>query len=182
MSSASQAESFDLSTAPNRSGTGVVKFCNLMFRESSSEAGTDIPCGASVVIEIAMENHAQQPLRQMQIALGIDDYLGQRVTVLASNYSGQDFQVDSTGRFQVTVQIPRLGLMPGRYTVTLFASIGGEVADWIKRAGHFDVLASDFFGTGRFPGAGEAMFLVDHHFKINSSISLTNLMNRAHDR
>jgi lipopolysaccharide transport system ATP-binding protein len=108
-------------------------------------------------------------LRQVQIALGIDDHLGQRVTVLASNYAGDDFDASGSAEQNLVLHIKKLNLMPGRYSVTLFVSVNGEVADWIKQAGCFDVEGADFFGSGRMPGSGEAIFLMEHSFELRSS-------------
>ena len=47
----------------------------------------------------------------------------------------------------------------------MFASVGGEVADWVRNAGQFDVEASDFYGTGDYPHPGEGYLLLDHSFE-----------------
>jgi hypothetical protein len=113
-----------------------------------------------------MSNTTGTSLRQVQIALGIDDHLGQRVTVLASNYAGDDFEASGSAEQHLKLHIKKLNLMPGRYNVTLFTSVNGEVSDWIKQAGSFDVEGADFFGSGRMPGSGEAIFLMDHTFEL----------------
>ncbi len=156
---------FELEDMANRKGSGTVRFTKVAFRDATKAPLGSIACGEDVFINLEMLNATSNPLRQLHVALGIDDHLGQRVTVLASNYTGSDFDTDAT-TFVVSVRIHRLNLMPGRYTVTLFASISGEVADWVRHAGSFDVEAADYYGSGRMPAAGEGLFLMDHSFEL----------------
>jgi len=69
----------------------------------------------------------------------------------------------------VEVHIPRMTLAPGRYGFTLFATVNGEIADWIKNAGTFDVEAGDFYGTGHLPPEGQGCFLMEHGFTLGTA-------------
>jgi lipopolysaccharide transport system ATP-binding protein len=160
---------FDLQSSSNRKGSGILQFRKVSFRDASTVPLGSLTCGGPVMVELHMHNTIGVPLRQVQIALGIDDHLGQRVTVLASNYAGDDFDASGSAEQNLVLHIKKLNLMPGRYSVTLFVSVNGEVADWIKQAGCFDVEGADFFGSGRMPGSGEAIFLMEHSFELRSS-------------
>ena len=61
--------------------------------------------------------------------------------------------------------MPRLGLLPGRYRLTIFATVNNVIVDWVKNAGVFDVEGGDYFGTGRLPLEGEGLFVIDHAFQ-----------------
>jgi hypothetical protein len=51
------------------------------------------------------------------------------------------------GRFEILLdEVP---LMPGSYVFTLYAALGGEIADRIQNAGNITVEPGDFFSTGR---------------------------------
>jgi len=65
----------------------------------------------------------------------------------------------------VRILMPRLSLLPGRYHLTIFATVNGIIVDWVKNAGVFDVEGGDYFGSGRLPSQGEGLFLIDHTFE-----------------
>jgi glycosyltransferase involved in cell wall biosynthesis len=117
-------------------------------------------------------NQTRNPIHQLQVALGIDHYLGQRVAVLASKYTGGDLGTNGSRQFVVSVHVKTLNLTLGRYTMTLFARVNGETAHWIRRAGSFDVDAADDYGSGRLPAFREAVFLMDHRFEIRQHAAL----------
>jgi hypothetical protein len=66
------------------------------------------------------------------------------------------------------VRIPRLPLLPGRYVFTIFATVNGVIADWLKQAATFDVEGGDYFGTGHLPPPGEGVFVAPHSFEYES--------------
>jgi lipopolysaccharide transport system ATP-binding protein len=62
-----------------------------------------------------------------------------------------------------------MALIPGRYRLTLYSTVDGVIADWIKNAVVFDVEAGDFYGSGQLPPHGQGMFLLEHRFVVNAS-------------
>ena len=45
-------------------------------------------------------------------------------------------------------------------------TINGEIADWIQKAGFFDVEAGDYYGTGRLQNSEQGNFLINYSVKI----------------
>ena len=75
--------------------------------------------------------------------------------------TGQDFpQVGPHGKF--VAQIQKLPLMPGRYTVNLYAEVNGVLADWITEAAFIDVVEGDFFGSGYLSPSSHGGVVVPH--------------------
>jgi lipopolysaccharide transport system ATP-binding protein len=68
------------------------------------------------------------------------------------------------GEGQIRIVIPKLCLLPGRYHFTIWASVSGVLADWIKNAGTFDIEGGDYFGTGQLPPHGQGLFVAPHVF------------------
>ena len=93
--------------------------------------------------------------------------MGQRIALLDTMLVGADMLGISPGRRNVRVVIPKMALMPGRYRLTLFSTINGIIADWIKNATMFDVESGDFYGTGHIPEHGQGMLVLDHRFVVN---------------
>jgi len=98
----------------------------------------------------------------VRIAVGVDNDLGQRVVVFSTHLAARDFSELPADIDSIEVRIPRMALAPGRYGFTLFASINGEIADWIKNAGTLDVESGDFYGTGQMPLQGQGSFVMEH--------------------
>ena len=49
-------------------------------------------------------------------------------------------------------------LIPAVIELTLYSTVNGIIADWIKNAAVFDVESGDYYGTGHLPAHGEGMF------------------------
>jgi lipopolysaccharide transport system ATP-binding protein len=107
-------------------------------------------------------------LKNLRVAVGIDNNLGDRLLVLATNLVQGDFAEAPANLAQVILRIPRLALAPGRYGFTLYSAISGEVADWIKSAGWIDVEPGDYYGTGQLPRRDQGPFLIEHSFELAS--------------
>jgi lipopolysaccharide transport system ATP-binding protein len=98
------------------------------------------------------------------LTAAINDEMGQRVLVLRSDLIGIEIPDLKFGQQVFRFTIPKMPLVPGRYRLTLRASINGDCADWIVNASAFDVEVGDYYGTGRLPQGmyGAGLFLVDH--------------------
>jgi lipopolysaccharide transport system ATP-binding protein len=70
---------------------------------------------------------------------------------------------------RITITVPRLALAPGQYGFTLFSSVNGEIADWIKNAGTFEVSAGAYYGTGQAPVHGQGHILMDHEVRFETA-------------
>ena len=69
---------------------------------------------------------------------------------------------------RITITVPRLALAPGQYGFTLFSSVNGEIADWIKSAGSFNVEGGDYYGTGQAPVHGQGQMLMEHEIILSA--------------
>ena len=159
-----------LSKRTDRTGSGAIRFLSASL---AARDGTDVSafrCGDEAVLHFAIENRTGGELRNVQLSLGIDDEMGQRVGLLDSTLVGADILRLSTGVGRVSVVITKMALMPGRYHLTLYSTVDGTIADWIKNAVVFDVEAGDFFGTGQLPPHGQGMFLLEHRFVVGGGV------------
>jgi hypothetical protein len=60
--------------------------------------------------------------------------------------------VEVKGPTRVVCHLPEIPLSPGRYSISLYASIPRcGFVDRIEQALSFDIVASDYYGTGRTP-------------------------------
>jgi lipopolysaccharide transport system ATP-binding protein len=72
----------------------------------------------------------------------------------------------NSGTSKISVVISELPLKQGNYTLTFFASVNGEIADWIQEAAVINVESGDFFRTGKLPEDSQGNFYVHHSFSL----------------
>ena len=65
---------------------------------------------------------------------------------------------------RIGIRIAKFQLVPGGYTMTLYSTVRGDLADWIRGAIKFEVQPGDYYGTGRLPAADQGQFLPDYSF------------------
>jgi lipopolysaccharide transport system ATP-binding protein len=163
----SRVSAIPLSERTDRLGSGDVRFLSVSLERPLGSTVSAFQCGAEAALHLVLENGTNGRLRGFHISLGIDNELGQRVALLDSTLVGGDISGLSPGHGSVRVVIPKMSLVPGRYRLTVYATVSGTIADWIKDAAVFDVEAGDYYGTGQLPPQGQGVFILDHHFVVS---------------
>jgi lipopolysaccharide transport system ATP-binding protein len=151
-----------LNDRSDRQGSGAVRFVYVSLADDRGQRQASFQCGHDSEIVLVFENRLKHDITNLHVALGIDNELGQRVLLLDSTLLGTDLSDVAPGTGMIHFAIPKLSLLPGRYSFNVFSAINGIIADWIQNAGSFDVEGGDYFGTGRLPRPGQAVFLTDH--------------------
>jgi lipopolysaccharide transport system ATP-binding protein len=162
----SSVKELRLDEREDRSGNGALRFKGVTLRNIQGKNSMNFACGSPAFIDLSIANLSGKPLRAVRICAGVDNYIGERILIWSTHLADEDFPKVGVDVEGVRIHIPCMTLAPGRYGFTLFASINGEVADWIKNAGRFDVEAGDFYGSGRMPDAGQGCFVMNHTFTL----------------
>ena len=159
-------ELIDLSTITHRQGTGAIRFRGVTLKNEAGRSVNGFSCGPPGVFELSLTCAAA--VRNVRLGVGIEDHLGYRVTTLGTHLGGEDIPELPPGEHVITATLPRVSLGPGRYGLTLFASVNGETADWLQNTGSFWVDAGNFYGNGQLPPPGprQGVVLVDHQFEV----------------
>jgi lipopolysaccharide transport system ATP-binding protein len=148
----------------DREGTGVLRFIGTELADGSGKSVASFRCGTDSTLVLHCCNNSSEELRNVRVAIGINTELDQRVLLLDTALLGQDLSTIPRGEGQISIVIPKLCLLPGRYHFTIWASVSRVLADWIKNAGTFDVEGGDYFGTGQLPPHGQGFFVTPHVF------------------
>jgi hypothetical protein len=104
-------------------------------------------------------------LMDFSVAVGIDDCFGNRISHLSNITTNQILQSKNEKEETIEIEVKEIPLSKGTYGVTLFSTVGGDVADWIRNAGTFYVEEGDFFHTGKVPLEGQGVFYMKHSFR-----------------
>ena len=153
----------------DRKGNGEIRF--ITARASGGQTGSYWVCGEPGKLVVEFENVGRKDLKNVRFAVGLDDSGGQRILLLDSGLTGGLQQSIPFGVGVFEILVDEVPLMPGNYVFTLYAALGGEVADWVQNAGNITVEAGDFFKTGRLVPQGQGNFLARHRFVMASSKS-----------
>jgi lipopolysaccharide transport system ATP-binding protein len=159
--------SFNIAQRTDRSGNGKVRF---QLMELLDEEGRQIQhfiSGTTAVFKLRLMRFADIAWSQIHLSAGIDDEIGQRITLLSNEVSGSVIEESSESLIDVCIRLPKLPLKQGEYSMTLFSSWGGEVCDWVQDAVKFTVESGDFFHTGKLPPDGQGNFLLEHSFYLH---------------
>jgi lipopolysaccharide transport system ATP-binding protein len=146
----------------DRKGSGAIRFKSVSFSDGDRRSVMSFQCGSPAEISLRYENCSDRELRNLRVCLGVDNEFGQRVLLLDSKLVGNDLaRVDPKGG-TVRFVMPKLTLLPGCFHFTIYATLNGEIADWIKNAGFFYVEGGNFFGTGQLPDHGQGIVAEEH--------------------
>jgi lipopolysaccharide transport system ATP-binding protein len=135
---------------PDREGDGRVRITNVEFVDRMGHATTSFASGDDASIVISYETIATEPVRHAHAAIAIETLLGERVGLVSSNISGDEYEtLPSRGR--ITCRLEGLPLNTGEYVCSVWIIAADRYADVLREAAVFDVEAFDFYGTGRHP-------------------------------
>ena len=153
----------DLRVRTDREGNGAVRFVHAVFQTEQGAELTSVRTGDEVWLLIEYENNLSRDLRNLHVSVPIRDLTDNVVCYFSSTVRCNDFDYVPYSKInRLKIRIPKFQVVPGEYTLTLYAKVGKDLADWIKEAISFEVQPGDYYGTGRLPDAGLGQFLPDY--------------------
>lgn len=125
---------------------------DLMFREIYVRAvGEDVESvvytGSDTKVSLVIENCTNTPTKNVLLGFRIDDSAEMRVAFFSNEVIQEDVKL-KPGRNTVDFIIRNLSLNAGSYFITLYISEQKKVQDWVQKAYQFEVVNTDFYGTG----------------------------------
>lgn len=131
----------------NRSGDGSLKFEKVTFLNEKLEEVKIIQIGQPMYIKVdfkATDFFYDQP--QSTIDIGINNSFGARVTWIGTKMYEEKIK---KGTESVTFFLKHIFLPEGSYNLNLYAGTSMGISDYLLNVSKFDVLNTDFYGTGR---------------------------------
>jgi lipopolysaccharide transport system ATP-binding protein len=138
-----------------RSGDGSVRACSLRIESADG----DPVIRPSSRLRVAIGYRSAGPLRYARFLVKVCESSHTGIFLLDSDAAGAiSPSLPATG--EVTCVTDPINLTPGRCYVNLQVLRGGVVADAVEYAGAFDVVADDFYGSGKLPRRDKALCLL----------------------
>jgi lipopolysaccharide transport system ATP-binding protein len=156
-----------LSARKDRRGEGDVQIHAMEIRNDSGHAVTMIPVGAKMSLMLRFVGRGQYNNTDMKIKIAIRDRLGRMVARLANDYVGRVFDIIPRSG-NIIVDIPKMPLTPGVYSIDFIMRLNGVVMDQVREAFYFEVTPGDYFGGGRVAQTTEAVVFLDQHWDIEA--------------
>lgn len=156
--------SVSLADRTDRRGNGSLRFTGVrLFGRDGVEAtvgqtGEDLVIGLDYIKD--KDSEAQAVVR-----LAFTNVYGQRLFLCFSR-SSHNAVLRLPQKGQIRCKIPRLPLLPGRYNVSVWCKIGEQMADDIQDALSIDIVAGDFFGTGKLNPEDGGSMIVNHSWEV----------------
>ena len=166
MAGAAPGEVIQLGERQDRQGTGEIRIEEVTICDAKGRPIDNALCGQNISIAVSYRSRDDKPISRLDLHITFYTSLGQFMFNCSSEASGHPFDV-LPPKGQLFCHIPELPLAPGRYVFNLFSTVGGEIADWVQRAGSLTVVTGDYFGTGQLKTHDEG-FLVKHKWTVNS--------------
>ncbi|GAA5036470.1 ABC transporter ATP-binding protein [Marivirga lumbricoides] len=153
-----------ISDSQIREGRGIAKIQSIEIIENGENVEF-FTIGSNAVFRLKIENNSQESLKNVEIAVGVDDSLNNRIIHLSNYFSNHPIEL-IPGKNTIDINIQNLPLMEGRYSLTFFMTTKDILEDWLKDIFTFDVETGDFYHNGRLPRLGKAQFLLNHNYSI----------------
>jgi lipopolysaccharide transport system ATP-binding protein len=138
-----------LAARRDRRGNGALRFTRAALRAGDPpRAGARATTGVPLEIELDYAAAGGAPLKAVRAAVLVLDAFGSRVLAVDTRFVHGDFdELPAAGA--IVCRIPDLPLAAGSYQLSVWATVGEEVADHVENAVLLRVDPGDVFGTGR---------------------------------
>jgi lipopolysaccharide transport system ATP-binding protein len=141
----------------DRHGSGKLRFTGI---QSSMRLGAES--------EIRLEYAGESPIKNVEVSLGLFTLRGEGCLYLANHLTGDELALlPEVGT--MVCQFDRALLMPGIYSMNVYCTVNGDLADWVQDAARIEVAEGDFFGTGKIPPPGYGNVVTPHRWIVEEA-------------
>lgn len=145
----------------DRRGNGKMKFTDIAILDDSKTEIAVSQTGQPLIIKISYIASEGAINKNAVVLLKFTNQEGSIMFACLTRSSFKEMlKLSKTGTIECC--IPKLPLLPGRYSINIWCKLNEELADEIENAFTLDVIAGDFFGTGKVNSDNRSGLLVDH--------------------
>jgi len=145
----------------DRRGNGRIRFSSVSVLNDRLEAVESVASGQDISICLDYDIPNSEALHNAVVQIKFFGALGQPLFACLSRASNREPLTIAPGS-RIFCNIPRLPLLPGIYTYTIWCTVGEITEDLVAEAGKLSVVEGDYFGTGKLPARQVGDFLVAH--------------------
>ena len=131
---------------------------DVKVNKSNSGILPKLNIGDDLLIEISLQKN--NLLRKINIVIGIDNQFGQRIFTISTQNQNQKIY-NQANKIRVECLIKDIKLYPGLYFFKIAVADDYRFIDIIESYPGFEVLPTDFYGSGKLPTINQGVILVD---------------------
>jgi lipopolysaccharide transport system ATP-binding protein len=148
----------------DRRGSGAFRFVGVHVHEDGKP---ESPLFSGCDAEISLD-YVATASKKLHIAISVLDQHDRMLFACDNEHVGDALGAGERGTLHCKIR--DLPLAPGTYRLTVWAFLGGQVADHIQHVAEFTVAPADFFGSGRLPDHPKfGPFLMRHRWSHDES-------------
>lgn len=151
----------------SRKGDGIIRFEDVEFNNISYRETPTIATGENCVVAFKMkvnESSKYDSKSSVDVRITFYNSNGQNLFTCSSEATGIKLNLEHLSN-RLEMNIDKLPLTEGNYSYNLFVTLGGQITDWIQKAGTISVVSGDYFGSGYINGHSEGL-IVDNSWKV----------------
>jgi lipopolysaccharide transport system ATP-binding protein len=145
--SAETRRSIDLTGHPSRTGAGGARITKLEVLDHAGRS-EDTLCSGDPV-RIRLHYRVEREVSELHFGVRIYSNMGTLLTDAHTWTTKQAIELAQVGEGCMELQIDMLNLMPGSYSLSVWAGTQQEWHDVIEHVTQIDIQPSDYYGTGR---------------------------------
>jgi lipopolysaccharide transport system ATP-binding protein len=150
----------------DRQGGERFRFQSVLFRDAATLAPLNIlVSGQPVLIDLGYLCRAREPLSDVVVAVSFEASSGAFLSACRSDAIGKSFRI-APGAGRLWCRLPKLPFSQGRFNYNVIAYQQGDIIDWVKEAGYVDVVAGDYYGTGKIPAPALQSVCIDFDWEL----------------
>jgi lipopolysaccharide transport system ATP-binding protein len=150
----------------DRRGDGRIRFTRVSVFNERLEPVETVCSGQNVSIGLDYDSRGPETLQNAVVQIKFFGALGQPLFACLSGASSRTPLTLAPGG-RLVCRIPRLPLVPGIYTFTIWCTVGDVLEDYVSEAGSLSVAEGDYYGTGKLPKIALGDFLVSHDWSVS---------------
>ncbi|HEX3053172.1 MAG TPA: ABC transporter ATP-binding protein [Aggregatilineaceae bacterium] len=144
---------------------------HLQIRDTHRVEKLTFSIGEPIRLEIGI--YSDNAISDPQLGIGVDNALGQRIFTVSTRI--QDISLPSIqGSATIVCELPVMMLAPGRYMLKLAFGAHLEDLDVITGIAGFEVLATDYFGSGRLFDARQGVIYVTPTWSFHQNLEIVD--------
>jgi lipopolysaccharide transport system ATP-binding protein len=134
----------------------------ILINESPEWSVPKINIGADVKIRLFLQK--EHFLERIHIGIGFDNEMRERIFTVST--INQDEKINfSTNQIIVDCNIRKVNLAPGKYFLKIAISDISQSYDTIESYPGFEIIPSDYFGTGKLPNKSQGVLIMNAQWK-----------------
>ena len=157
--------SLPVSERKDRKGNGRVRFTNVSVLNDQLKVIEHATSGQDISISLEYDMRNSKKLENVIIQIAFTGVLGQPLFACLSRVAKDGVLTLNPGA-RILCRIPRLPLLPGTYTFSVWCKVAETMEDWVVDAGKLSVAEGDYFGTGKLTPNVVGDFLVTHEWSV----------------